>query len=76
MSECGSASKMLHAPCSDSSRIFATEAGAARKSGRRCTSVSAAARGSQLQHPVERGIAAAENHQPLAVESRLEFFTR
>ena len=55
-------------PAAASSRIFATEAGAARNSVRRCTSVSLARLGGKLERPVERRVAAAENHELLAVQ--------
>ena len=48
----------------------ATEAGAARNSRRRCTSVEARGPRQQLQRPVERRVAAAEDHQALAGELR------
>ena len=55
-------------PSITSSFILLTDAGAALKASRRCTSVSERDDRLQVERPVERGVAAADDHHVLVAE--------
>ena len=58
-------------PLVTSSRILLTDVGAALNSSRRCTSVSRLRDRLQVERPVERAIAAADDHHVLVAEASI-----